>query len=147
MGALFGDFGWSVGTDENSTYVQNSSFTPGADDSTMDKFLELFGITFINSGFGYGVGVDGSVQSIALYGSDFDNDGFYNTAWIRSDQTWSGTSSDDAAMLYKDYLIFPYPRGIALVRVRVANVPEPAPLAIFALGMIGLASRRFKKQS
>ncbi|WP_223271738.1 PEP-CTERM sorting domain-containing protein [Colwellia hornerae] len=28
-----------------------------------------------------------------------------------------------------------------------AQVPEPSTLAIFALGMIGLASRRFKKQS
>ena len=28
-----------------------------------------------------------------------------------------------------------------------ATVPEPSTLAIFALGMIGLASRRFKKQS
>jgi hypothetical protein len=28
-----------------------------------------------------------------------------------------------------------------------ASVPEPSTLAIFALGMIGLASRRFKKQS
>ena len=27
------------------------------------------------------------------------------------------------------------------------DVPEPSTLAIFALGMIGLASRRFKKQS
>jgi hypothetical protein len=31
--------------------------------------------------------------------------------------------------------------------VRAADVPEPSTLAIFALGMIGLASRRFKKQS
>jgi hypothetical protein len=29
----------------------------------------------------------------------------------------------------------------------VTDVPEPSTLAIFALGMIGLASRRFKKQS
>ncbi len=29
----------------------------------------------------------------------------------------------------------------------VKNVPEPSSLAIFALGVIGLASRRFKKQS
>ena len=29
----------------------------------------------------------------------------------------------------------------------VNAVPEPSTLAIFALGMIGLASRRFKKQS
>ncbi|WP_259369083.1 PEP-CTERM sorting domain-containing protein [Colwellia sp. MB3u-55] len=31
--------------------------------------------------------------------------------------------------------------------VKKAEVPEPSTLAIFALGMIGLASRRFKKQS
>ena len=30
---------------------------------------------------------------------------------------------------------------------RHTNVPEPSTLAIFALGMIGLASRRFKKQA
>ena len=30
---------------------------------------------------------------------------------------------------------------------RTVDVPEPSTLAIFALGMIGLASRRFKKQS
>jgi hypothetical protein len=31
--------------------------------------------------------------------------------------------------------------------IKVVEVPEPSTLAIFALGMIGLASRRFKKQS
>jgi hypothetical protein len=31
--------------------------------------------------------------------------------------------------------------------VRATTVPEPSTLAIFALGMMGLASRRFKKQS
>jgi hypothetical protein len=31
--------------------------------------------------------------------------------------------------------------------IRYAQVPEPSTLAIFALGMIGIASRRFKKQS
>ena len=33
------------------------------------------------------------------------------------------------------------------VSVDVQNIPEPSTLAIFALGMIGLASRRFKKKS
>lgn len=43
--------------------------------------------------------------------------------------------------------------GFALYREHVepsqtaSDVPEPSTLAIFALGMIGLASRRFKKQS
>jgi hypothetical protein len=36
--------------------------------------------------------------------------------------------------------------GVALVRSSI-SVPEPSTLAIFALGMIGLASHRFKKQS
>jgi len=36
--------------------------------------------------------------------------------------------------------------AVALVR-RSVDVPEPSTLAIFALGMIVLASRRFKKQS
>ena len=40
--------------------------------------------------------------------------------------------------------------GVALVRGasnEKTEVPEPTTLAIFALGMMGLASRRFKKQS
>jgi hypothetical protein len=37
--------------------------------------------------------------------------------------------------------------NVTLNGVDVSNVPEPSTLAIFALGMIGLASRRFKKQS
>jgi hypothetical protein len=36
--------------------------------------------------------------------------------------------------------------GLVLIKNQV-DVPEPSTLAIFALGMIGLASRRFKKQS
>jgi hypothetical protein len=36
--------------------------------------------------------------------------------------------------------------GAYMVR-EINSVPEPSTLAIFALGMIGLASRRFKKQS
>ena len=35
----------------------------------------------------------------------------------------------------------------ALMVRNASQVPEPSTLAIFALGMIGLASRRFKKQS
>jgi hypothetical protein len=37
-------------------------------------------------------------------------------------------------------------RGVGSALVR-AEVPEPSTLAIFALGMMGLASRRFKQQS
>jgi hypothetical protein len=36
---------------------------------------------------------------------------------------------------------------LAMPKSSTSSVPEPSTLAIFALGMIGLASRRFKKQS
>ena len=36
--------------------------------------------------------------------------------------------------------------GVALVR-DVTSVPEPSTLAVFALGLMGLASRKFKKQA
>jgi hypothetical protein len=36
---------------------------------------------------------------------------------------------------------------IALVSFSVVDVPEPSALALFALGMIGLASRRYKRKS
>jgi hypothetical protein len=43
----------------------------------------------------------------------------------------------------------PYGRNssIAGLQIQSVSVPEPSTLAIFALGMIGLASRRFKKKS
>jgi hypothetical protein len=37
--------------------------------------------------------------------------------------------------------------SFALIRVHATDVPESSSLAIFALGMMGIASRRFKKQS
>jgi len=37
--------------------------------------------------------------------------------------------------------------GLVLIKNTSQSVPEPTTLVIFALGMIGLASRRFKKQS
>jgi hypothetical protein len=39
------------------------------------------------------------------------------------------------------------PGGEIRGQIGLVNVPEPSTLAIFALGLIGLASRRFKKQS
>jgi hypothetical protein len=37
--------------------------------------------------------------------------------------------------------------GLVVIEFKTVSVPEPSTLAIFALGMIGLASRQFKKQS
>ncbi len=39
----------------------------------------------------------------------------------------------------------PFSNGAAFFKVENTQVPEPSTIAVFALGMIGLASRRFKK--
>jgi hypothetical protein len=62
---------------------------------------------------------------------------------------------DDESLLALDYASLTFglypgsPSQIVIddILLNSAQVPEPSTLAIFALGMIGLASRRFKKQS
>jgi hypothetical protein len=49
-------------------------------------------------------------------------------------------NDDDRFKAYNGY------EGVAVVQ-SITYVPEPSTLAIFALGIMGLASRRFKKQS
>jgi hypothetical protein len=155
MATLFGHFGWPVGTDESTNYVQSSSYTHGIDDSSMDKFIELFGYTYRFSGGSFGVGVAAHDVAVAIFGSDLDNDNRYNLAEIRTDYTFTYSDGNtdeygDKAYLENDidhnygYDIKNSVYGVVLVRE--ALVPEPASLAIFALGTIGLALRRFKKQ-
>jgi hypothetical protein len=57
--------------------------------------------------------------------------------------TIAGTSIAEVGLADASYDFGQY----GSVHFRSASVPEPSTLAIFALGMIGLASRRFKKQA
>jgi hypothetical protein len=154
MGALFADFGWSVGTDENTSYSNYTDHTINVDDSSMDKFQELFGYTAFAEGGPFGVGVDAIMHSLVVYGDDADNDGFFNFAVVISDSVVHGSPQPNHAELYRDSrngnnMLTADDHapewGVALARV--TSVSEPASLAIFALGTIGLALRRFKKQS
>ena len=70
------------------------------------------------------------------------------------DGVGDGNSADD--FIYDVYRVQNgggsiYPNGspyqVKFLETNDSEVPEPSTLAIFALGMIGLASRRFKKQS
>ncbi|WP_245942505.1 PEP-CTERM sorting domain-containing protein [Candidatus Colwellia aromaticivorans] len=63
---------------------------------------------------------------------------------VRKNNEWSTISNSDAFSATGSNAA----NSIGFMLVREAqDVPEPSTLAIFALGMIGLASRRFKKQS
>jgi hypothetical protein len=67
------------------------------------------------------------------------------TTYLSDDSGWFH-SNYGAAGNYSNLLSKSSQASSVLVR-SVTDVPEPSTLAIFALGMIGLASRRFKKQS
>jgi hypothetical protein len=76
--------------------------------------------------------------SLLSLGDNWAQESLIFTATSNSHQIGFGLSTSTAAYLQID--------GISLREISAA-VPEPSTLAIFALGMIGLASRRFKKQS
>jgi hypothetical protein len=57
-------------------------------------------------------------------------------------------TNDSIQVFYSDYLDFNFTGGSATFQITtsVKQVSEPSTLVIFALGIMGLASRRFKKQ-
>jgi len=68
--------------------------------------------------------------------NDFQSVSFDNS-WVNlSSVTFSATAGTDDRWFALDNIV-----------VNAASVPEPSTLAIFALGMMGLVSRRFKKKS
>ncbi|MFT5298148.1 MAG: hypothetical protein ACI9VT_002594 [Psychroserpens sp.] len=68
---------------------------------------------------------------------------FAATSFVFALEDWAGVGSNIAGDAYFDNIRFS-DDGFAS---STATVPEPTTLAIFALGMMGLASRRFKKNS
>ncbi len=133
-GATFG------GTVNNSLMMQSAGddfiWTYNNGSFNFASGISSFGLQFgshrgdsavILNGFGSGTQVSGSFFGLATD----DNSIFYTVLYAKS----NGYGSFDDVT---------YSRSNQLVP---SDVPEPSTLAIFALGMIGLASRRFKKQS
>ncbi len=56
-------------------------------------------------------------------------------------ETWDSTVNDYVGVTDANAIRTP------VWMVKKVDVPEPSTLAIFALGLMGLASRRFKKQA
>ena len=96
--------------------------------------------------FGGGWDLNGGSEVIGLYVGVSNHVGTYNGTY--TDGTKGNIINND-----ETYVLF-HVNALETFVVREAsdepepsNVPEPSTLAIFVLGMIGLASRRFKKQS
>ncbi|WP_025566108.1 PEP-CTERM sorting domain-containing protein [Psychromonas sp. SP041] len=123
----------------------------------MDNFIALFGPTRESTHFTYGTGVNNLVSTTAFFIDAGDAGSRY--AAISSDYTRLGNEIVYRAAVIGDNGQFDISSthtlfGVALYRnaetiasANTVTVPAPSTFAIFALGMIGLASRRFKKKS
>ena len=86
---------------------------------------------------------------------EFFNNGIWNTADYSNLSTGGKANGVTESLIFapviSDMMRIRVGRNTSLHEVAVygsaTTVPEPSTLAIFALGMIGLASRRFKNQS
>jgi hypothetical protein len=85
--------------------------------------------------------IDGNLFGTAVY--KYRNNSSFTIGAAQSNGDWGWSGKIDDVQVYNTALDA---AGIQ-ASMSITEVPEPSTLAIFALGMIGLASRRFKKQS
>jgi len=155
MFGLFADFGFSTtGSLESVSVIEYGSYIGGSDTDSYDLFLALFGANEIADGIAsYGTGDDGRLGVHAYFGDDENNNGFFQRASVLSDNLFNGTEENApfSQLSAEDFFNTANDRefytSVALVRnVSSTSVPEPSTLAIFALGIMGLSARRFKKK-
>jgi len=160
MAGLFTDFGWGSSVQEDDTVATIGTYSASADESAMDEFIELFGTTYSNQVGCSQLDILCQRRTSALFGSDLDDDGFFQYAHVHSDfllcDLWECYESPDFARIVSDSYSFRslidadrimYDAGFGVALTRVVDVPAPSTILIFALGLMGLASRRFIKTS
>jgi len=136
--SFFGDFRWATTTELDALFdiVFDGSGYRSSTNATLignaEYFVALFS-AYTGQNFSQGVS-RGAVSGVNSYGLGYVSYNFNSTNMgvqdTLSNCCWSETDSGP---------------NIGSWLVRSTDVPEPSTLAIFALGMIGLASRRFKK--
>lgn len=139
------------------TYL-TGSFT--AEDLNLDNIIiddELIGLSFYNASFSLdnyvfnaaisdNFNFDINANEFLLGGDSFEGNG---QRWNFGATGFGFTAGSACAGLVLDGSFQgcdAVPATNIFQVVSVASVPEPSTLAIFALGIMGLASRRFKKQ-
>ncbi|MBA6293637.1 PEP_CTERM-anchored TLD domain-containing protein [Colwellia sp. MB3u-70] len=99
---------------------------------TLDSYFPTFGGGHnLTGGYAHAIGVNGAGTHSAGYANNAS--AYYNG----NVNILGGAGLSQFKLLELETVTF----------AQATDVPEPSTLAIFALGMIGLASRRFKKQS
>jgi hypothetical protein len=117
-------------------YPANTNYVDATDSglvANFNDFQNLFGVhSFLSN----------SITN--TYGRYIDEDGIHRlmgvSGWNNTNRIWGLEASSTYSLSSNDGM------GIYLVREDAESVPEPSTLAIFALAIMGLASRRFKKQ-
>lgn len=144
MAQLFNafDFGLTFDTYENTTQFYNTDFSSGDPGTEPDEiFITMFGDTYKAVGLSYCYGGDCYTQTEAWFGTDFDQDGYYNKALVFDDYIYSGGSNySGKALMYDDFAGISQAGayvGVALVR-EVSAVPVPAAVWLFGSGLLGL---------
>ncbi|MDC8829877.1 PEP-CTERM sorting domain-containing protein [Alteromonas gilva] len=136
-------------TDENTTqYTYNRDGATIATDPEK-QFVALFGQTYLN--FPTATQASNPYEySAAWFGIDQDGDGFHNVARVSDEYLRTGQTVANRGLtrLANDSILaedIGNQTGVALVRA--ANVPEPAGILLFALGILGLRAVRGKRRT
>lgn len=119
----------------DSTFLNNLYLPTGYADAMFNPVDELLEVVFQfeqADGFKFALEIDSSLDFL---GVDIGNPNVGDFAFILSDDFQTN-----------EFTAFGNPL-IGAERVDTATVPEPSTLAIFALGMFGLASRKFTKKN
>lgn len=150
--AFFPSVLWDTSEDSFQSLVSGYSPLPsnGIETNEADiKFISIFGDSHQAAGDGTNLFGDPQSKSHVYFGTDADSDNLYNIANVLEDYTTSHPINVPSRVFlfddrWSDTETHPS-IGIALVRAS-SQVPEPSTLTIFALGLMGLLSRRIKKQ-
>lgn len=145
--SFFGDFRWATNVDIENLFdsvIVGSGLRGNNDSAAHDaalRFHELFGEWDTTT----------SIQTQALSRGSVSTTGGYGLGFVRSDAAGNATVGDPLHNCCWNEAQSSIAIGAWLVRMSntptILPVPEPSTIAIFALGMFGLASRRFKMQS
>lgn len=145
-GGTFESFGAQYGvTDDWNSYNNNQ----GRSFANWDNY-ESFILRFDNdvSAFGLTIGAINSNWSFSLF--DVNNVLIDSFSILNGccDSRYIGFSANNIRYVQftpeQDFAVFD---SLSFVNADVQDVPEPSTIAIFALGLMGLASRKFKKEA
>jgi hypothetical protein len=146
INAFFGSAGNIFTTGQMATLANDAGFSV----ATTSEVVDLFNSVTIPGNFAYNEAVMGrSNDRFLIWGMHLSDGGggLFDYSWIfdYSTSLQFMDRNDPASFKQREVGLWAYQTGASTSGS--TSVPEPSTLAIFALGIIGLASRRFKKQA